>query len=124
MRMLSYHDLVEKLKEGQKKLFEMKLQLSGQQLKNYMQIGQLRKEIARIQTIMAEKRSTGDLGAAAQPLKVVTHKEKDDKKEHDTKAKKAEKVKEHTKKEKVKSEKPKEKKEKKSKKAEKVVVKK
>ncbi len=111
MRMLSYHDLVEKLKEGQKKLFEMKLQLSSQQLKNYMTIKELRREIARIQTIMAEKRSAGDLGATTVTVKDVATDEK-----KPSKAKKA------PKKEKISD--SKEKKAKKEKKAEKVVVKK
>jgi large subunit ribosomal protein L29 len=60
MRMLSYRDLLEKLREGQKKLFDLKLQLSNQQLKDFMQISTLRKEIARIQTILTEKRVKGE----------------------------------------------------------------
>jgi ribosomal protein L29 len=111
MRMLSYHDLVEKLKEGQKKLFEMKLHRSAQQLKNYMSIKDLRREIARIQTIMAEKRSSGDLGASP-----VTVSDAASEVKKDSKAKKAPK--------KEKASAPKEKNVKKAKKAEKVALKK
>lgn len=60
MRTLNYKELLEKLKEAQRKLFDLKMQLANQQLKNFMQISQLRQEIARMQTVLAEKRVKGE----------------------------------------------------------------
>ena len=60
MRALNYRDLLEKLKEAQRQLFDLKIQLANQQLKNYMQIAKVRKEIARLQTVMTEKRAKGE----------------------------------------------------------------
>ena len=60
MRSLNYTDLLEKLKEAQKKLFELKMQLANQQLKNYMEIAELRREIARMHTVLSAKRAEGE----------------------------------------------------------------
>ena len=80
MKSLNYKDLLEKLKEAQKKLFELKMQLSNQQLKNYMQIADLRKDIARMNTILTEKRSKGEHAAVVAEEKEVKTEKKEVKK--------------------------------------------
>jgi large subunit ribosomal protein L29 len=53
---LNSKDLQSKLGELEKKLFDMKIQLGNQQLKNYMEIKEVKKSIARINTVMSGKK--------------------------------------------------------------------
>lgn len=53
---LSLSDLNQKLDSSRKELVELKLKHSGHQLKNPIKIREVRRDIARINTIIAEKK--------------------------------------------------------------------
>ncbi len=55
LRNLSEVDLKEKLKNSRQELFNLRFQLATGQLKNVRRIKEVKKDIARIQTIMREK---------------------------------------------------------------------
>ncbi len=90
MKNLSYSELIGKLKEAQKKLFELKLQLAGQQLKNFMQIVDVRRDIARMHTVLADKRVKGD---TQEPVLKEEHKAVKEKPKKEAKAEKPTKAK-------------------------------
>ncbi len=52
LRSMSYDDLAEKLDESRKELFNLRFQFATNQLDNTARLGQVRREIARIATIM------------------------------------------------------------------------
>ena len=55
IRGLSVEKLEEKLQELKKDLFMLRMQLATNQLDNPMQIGAVKKDIARVKTIIREK---------------------------------------------------------------------
>ena len=55
VRGLSIEKLQEKLQELKKDLFMLRMQLATNQLDNPMQIGAVKKDIARVKTIIREK---------------------------------------------------------------------
>ena len=55
VRALSVEKLEEKLQELKKDLFMLRMQLATNQLDNPMQIGAVKKDIARVKTIIREK---------------------------------------------------------------------
>ena len=55
IRALSLEDLKKKLNESYRELFNLRFRLATRQLLNYHEIGNVRKRIARIKTIMREK---------------------------------------------------------------------
>ena len=55
VRALSVEKLAEKLQELKKDLFMLRMQLATNQLDNPMQIAAVKKDIARIKTIIREK---------------------------------------------------------------------
>ena len=55
IRGLSVEDLNKKLGELKKDLFMLRMQLATNQLDNPMQIGAVKKDIARVKTIIREK---------------------------------------------------------------------
>ena len=55
VRELSVEKLQEKLQELKKDLFMLRMQLATNQLDNPMQIGAVKKDIARVKTIIREK---------------------------------------------------------------------
>ena len=57
IRGLSVEDLDKKLGELKKDLFMLRMQLATNQLDNPMQIGAVKKDIARVKTIIREKTS-------------------------------------------------------------------
>ena len=58
IRGLSVEKLEEKLQELKKDLFMLRMQLATNQLDNPMQIAAVKKDIARIKTIIREKEQT------------------------------------------------------------------
>ena len=58
IRALSVEKLEEKLQELQKDLFMLRMQHATNQLENPMQIANVKKDIARIKTIIREKEPT------------------------------------------------------------------
>ena len=55
IRGLSVEELTKKLDELKKDLFMLRMQLATNQLDNPMQIGAVKKDIARVKTIIREK---------------------------------------------------------------------
>jgi large subunit ribosomal protein L29 len=55
LRELSYAELGEKLDDAKQELFNLRFQLATNQLDNTARIGQVKKEIARVMTIMREQ---------------------------------------------------------------------
>ena len=62
MRNLSQIEVARQLDESYQELFNLRFQYSTGQLKNTARLGQVRREIARLRTIMRER----ELAAAAQ----------------------------------------------------------
>ncbi|WP_028580595.1 50S ribosomal protein L29 [Desulfogranum japonicum] len=56
MREMNLEDLLSKEKDIREDLFKLKFQHGIRRLENPARLGQLRKDIARIQTVIAEKR--------------------------------------------------------------------
>ena len=52
---LTYDELGEKLGESKEELFNLRFQLATNQLDNTARMGQVKKDIARIRTVMAEQ---------------------------------------------------------------------
>jgi len=55
LRKLSYSELGERLGEAKEELFNLRFQLVTNQLDNTARIGQVRRDIARIETVMREQ---------------------------------------------------------------------
>lgn len=59
LRNLTYEELQKKLKEARQELFNLRFQLATGQLKNYKKIKQVKKDIARILTVLKEMEKSG-----------------------------------------------------------------
>jgi large subunit ribosomal protein L29 len=55
LRDLSYDQLAEKLAEAKEELFNLRFQMATNQLDNSARLGQVRREIARVATVMREQ---------------------------------------------------------------------
>ena len=55
LRELSTSELYAKLNEAQQELFNLRIQSATRQLTNYQRMGQVRRDIARIKTILRER---------------------------------------------------------------------
>jgi large subunit ribosomal protein L29 len=55
MRLLGDHELVERLGEARRELFNLRFQLATGQLDNSARLGLVRKDIARLSTFMRER---------------------------------------------------------------------
>ena len=55
LREMTYNELLEKLDESKEELFNLRFQLATNQLDNTTRIRQVKKEIARIRTVMSEQ---------------------------------------------------------------------
>jgi len=55
MRALSSEELAKQLDESHRELFNLRFRLATRQLTNYNEIGNVRKRIARLKTIMRER---------------------------------------------------------------------
>lgn len=54
LRSMSYDDLAEKLDEAKEELFNLRFQFATNQLDNTARLGHVRREVARIATIMRD----------------------------------------------------------------------
>lgn len=54
LRELSYEDLADKLAEAKEESFNLRFQFATNQLDNTARLGQVRREVARIATVMRE----------------------------------------------------------------------
>ena len=54
LRELSYEELAEKLAEAKEESFNLRFQFATNQLENTARLGQVRREVARIATVMRE----------------------------------------------------------------------
>jgi large subunit ribosomal protein L29 len=64
LRELSTEELQEKLKQTKEELFNLRFQHATGQLDNPMRIKQVKKEIARIQTVLREREIAGKKAAS------------------------------------------------------------
>lgn len=55
MRDLTYEELTEKLDEGKEELFNLRFQMATNQLDNTARLRQVRREVARIGTVMRQQ---------------------------------------------------------------------
>ena len=55
LREMTYNELTEKLGESKEELFNLRFQLATNQLDNTTRIRQVKKEIARLRTVMSEQ---------------------------------------------------------------------
>ncbi len=55
IRALSDEELAQRLDELQQELFNLRFQLTTRQLENYMRLEAVRRDIARVRTIMRER---------------------------------------------------------------------
>ena len=55
LREMTYNELLEALGESKEELFNLRFQLATNQLDNTTRIRQVKKEIARIRTVMSEQ---------------------------------------------------------------------
>jgi len=60
LRNLTKEELQKKLKEARQELFNLRFQLATGQLKNYKRIKQVKKDIARILTVLKEIETEGE----------------------------------------------------------------
>ena len=60
LRALSNEELVTKIKESKKELFELRLKQSTGSLEQPSKIRELRKNVARMKTILAERENGGE----------------------------------------------------------------
>jgi len=60
LRNLTKEELQKKLKEARQELFNLRFQLATGQLKNYKRIKQVKKDIARILTVLKEIQVAGE----------------------------------------------------------------
>ncbi|MCA9505610.1 MAG: 50S ribosomal protein L29 [Spirochaetaceae bacterium] len=59
LRTLSASELEQKGRELRDELFDARIRRSTEQLENTARLGQLRKDIARVETLLTEKREAG-----------------------------------------------------------------
>lgn len=64
LREMTEAELVEKLSEAKEELFNLRFQLATNQLDNTARMGQVRKEIARVNTVLTEHRNQAAAFAA------------------------------------------------------------
>ena len=70
VRDLGDAELVQRLAEAKEELFNLRFQLVTGQLDNHARIGQIRREVARINTVMREREITAhEAGLAAESEK-------------------------------------------------------
>jgi len=55
MKLLGDAEMIEKLSETRRELFNLRFQQATGQLDNYARVGQVRKEIARLSTLLRER---------------------------------------------------------------------
>ena len=55
IRVLSFDELVKQLEAARKELFDLRFRLATKQLVNHREIRRVKKEIARLKTIMRER---------------------------------------------------------------------
>ena len=55
IRVLSYEELQRQLEAARKELFDLRFRLATKQLVNHREVRRVKKEIARLQTIMRER---------------------------------------------------------------------
>ena len=55
LRDLTYEELTEKLDEGKEELFNLRFQMATNQLDNTARLRQVRREVARIATVMRQQ---------------------------------------------------------------------
>lgn len=55
LRELTKEELTQRIKDSQKELFNLRFQLATGQLKNYKRIKEVKKNIARLLTVLREK---------------------------------------------------------------------
>jgi large subunit ribosomal protein L29 len=55
MRLLGDHELVERLGESRRELFNLRFQLATGQLDNSARLGEVRRDIARLATLLRER---------------------------------------------------------------------
>jgi large subunit ribosomal protein L29 len=55
LREMTYKELVEKLAESKEELFNLRFQLATNQLDNTTRIRQVKREIARVRTVMSQQ---------------------------------------------------------------------
>lgn len=67
LRGMEYTELESRLEESRQELFNLRFQLVTGQLDNTSRLGQVRKDIARINTVMREKEIEAAEAAAAAP---------------------------------------------------------
>ncbi len=60
LRKLSSEELKDELKTAQEELFNTKFQLATRQMKNFKQMPQARRRIARALTVMGERERSGE----------------------------------------------------------------
>ncbi len=63
IRNLNIDDLNKKLKDLKSELFNLRFQLAVNQLENPMRIKAVKKDIARVNTVMREKELNNEIGA-------------------------------------------------------------
>jgi large subunit ribosomal protein L29 len=59
MRSLSKDELIKKLNDAHQELFNLRIRLSTRQLVNHRELPRVKKEIARLETIITEKNING-----------------------------------------------------------------
>ena len=64
IRELTDEELAKKLEEGRAELFNLRFQMATSQLDNTARVGQVKKDIARIQTEMRARQIAADNAAA------------------------------------------------------------
>ncbi len=62
LRSLSENELEQKGRELRDELFSAKIRRSTEQLENTAQLGQLKKNVARVETLLTEKRAASGQG--------------------------------------------------------------
>jgi len=63
IRELPLEDIQERLAETKEELFNLRFQNATGQLDNYKRLGELKRDVARIKTILRERELRGDTGA-------------------------------------------------------------
>jgi large subunit ribosomal protein L29 len=66
MRALNVEELTKKIGEAHQELFNLRLRLSTRQLANHREVPRVKREIARMETIIREKQLAQNTSAAAQ----------------------------------------------------------
>ncbi len=65
MRALSVEELTKKIGDAHQELFNLRLRLSTRQLANHREVPRVKKEIARMETVIREKQLSQNTNAAA-----------------------------------------------------------